>query len=201
MLLSMQKVKEIYSISRRTLINWEKEGLITPVRTPKGRRRYKKEDIEKLLGMIEEKPKPTVVLYARVSTKKQEEYLKNQIRRLEEYANSQGWQYETIFEIASGVNENRRGLLKLLNKIKRGEVEKVVVENPDRLARFGFEYLKFFMESYGVELIVLNGQENEEDINKELAEDLIAIVTSFAARIYGNRGAKKHDNSSGQANF
>ncbi|WP_375804183.1 MerR family DNA-binding transcriptional regulator [Carboxydocella sp. JDF658] len=38
----MQKIKEIYSISRRTLINWEKEGLITPLRTPKGRRRYRK---------------------------------------------------------------------------------------------------------------------------------------------------------------
>ncbi|TCO66898.1 MerR-like DNA binding protein [Caldanaerobacter subterraneus] len=58
MLLSMQKVKEMYSISRRTLINWEKEGLITPVKTPKGIRRYKKEDIEKLLGMLEENPKP-----------------------------------------------------------------------------------------------------------------------------------------------
>ncbi|WP_234949280.1 IS607 family transposase, partial [Thermoanaerobacter uzonensis] len=104
-------------MSRITLINWEKEGLITPVRTPKGRRRYKKEDIEKLLGMLEEELKPKVVLYARVSTKKQEEYLKNQIRRLEEYANFQGWQYEVISEIASGVNENRRGLLKLLNKI------------------------------------------------------------------------------------
>ncbi|AIS53286.1 integrase [Thermoanaerobacter kivui] len=196
MLLSMQKVKEMYSISRRTLINWEKEGLITPVRTPKGIRRYKKEDIEELLGMLEEKPKPKVVLYARVSTKKQEEYLKNQIRRLEEYANSKGWQYEVIHEIASGVNENRRGLLKLLNKIKRGEVEKVVIEYPDRLARFGFEYLKFFMESFGVELIVLNGKENEEDTNKELAEDLIAIVTSFAARIYGQRG-KKHDSDTG----
>ena len=78
MLLSVQKVREIYSICRRTLINWEKEGLITPLRLPMGRRSYKKEDIEKLLGMIEEKPKPTVVLYARVSTKKQEEYLKNQ---------------------------------------------------------------------------------------------------------------------------
>jgi len=105
MLLRMQKVKEMYSISRRTLINWEKEGLITPVKTPKGIRRYKKEDIEKLLGMLEEKPKPKVVLYARVSTKKQEEYLKNQIRRLEEYANSQGCQYEVISEIASEVNE------------------------------------------------------------------------------------------------
>ena len=53
--------------------------------------------------MIEEKPKPTVVLYAKLSTKKQEEYLKNQIRRLEEYAESQGWQYEVISEIASTV--------------------------------------------------------------------------------------------------
>ncbi|MBM7583286.1 putative resolvase [Caldicoprobacter guelmensis] len=197
MLLSIQKVKETYNISRSTLINWEKEGLITPIRTPKGRRRYKKEDIEKLLGMIEEKSKPKVILYARVSTKKQEEYLKNQIRRLEEYANLRGWQYEVISEIASGVNENRRGLLKLLNKIKRGEVEKVVIEHPDRLARFGFEYLKFFMESFGVELIVLNGEENEQDVNKELAEDLIAIVTSFAARIYGQRGGKRHDNNTG----
>jgi len=63
-----------------------KRRVITPIRTPKGRRRYKKEDIEKLLGMIEEKSKPKVILYARVSTKKQEEYLGNQIRRLEEYA-------------------------------------------------------------------------------------------------------------------
>ena len=98
-------------------------------------------------------------------------------------------------EIASGVNENRRGLLKLLNKIKRGEVKKVVIEYPDRLARFGFKYLKFFMESFGVELIILNDRENENDTNKELAEDLIAIVTSFAARIYGQRGGKKYDSN------
>ncbi len=91
MLLNIQKVKETYNISRSTLINWEKEGLISPIRTPKGRRRYKKEDIEKLLGMIEEKTKPKVILYVRVSTKKQEEYLKNQIRRLGEYASLQGW--------------------------------------------------------------------------------------------------------------
>ena len=53
-----------------------------------------------------------------------------------------------------------------MNKIKRGEVAKVVIEYPDRLARFGFEYLKFFMESFGVELVVLNGRENEEDIKE-----------------------------------
>lgn len=89
-----------------------------------------------------------------------------------------------------------------MNKIKRGEVVKVVIEYPDRLARFGFEYLKFFMESFGVELVVLNGRENEEEIKEELAEDLIAAVKSFAARIYWQRGAnKRHGNSSDQANF
>lgn len=73
----------------------------------------------------------------------------------------------------------------------RGKIEKVVVEHPDRLARFGCEHLKFFFESFGVELIVINGKENEEDRTKELAEDLIAIVTSFAAKVYGSRGGKK----------
>ena len=69
-----------------------------------------------------------------------------------------------------------------MNKIKRGEVAKVVIEYPDRLARFGFEYLKFFMESFGVELVVLNGRENEEDIKEELAEDLIAAVYIFCSK-------------------
>ena len=167
--------------------------MLEPVKTPGGRRRYRKEDIERLLGMLEKQPdlSPEVVLYARVSTRKQEKYLKNQIERLKRYAENKGWRYEVISEIASGVNENRRGLQKLLNKVKRGEVKKVVVEYPDRLARFGFNYLRVFFESHGVELVVVNGHEHEEDRMRELAEDLIAIVTSFAARVYDSRGGKK----------
>jgi len=115
MLLTAQKVKELYGIYRNTLLNWEKRGLLKPIKTPGGKRRYKKEDIENLLGILEENSRPRVVLYARVSTKKQEEYLMNQIRRLENFAKSRGWNYEVISEIASGVNENRRQLRKLLN--------------------------------------------------------------------------------------
>jgi len=191
-LLSAQQVKEIFGIHRNTLLKWEKEGLLRPVKTPGGRRRYRRRDIERLLGICEEDDrKADVILYARVSTKKQEEYLRNQVERLESFARQRGWNYEVISEIASGVNEKRRGLKKLLNKVRRGEVKKVVIEYPDRLARFGYEYLKFFLESFGVELVVINGKENEEDRHKELAEDLIAIVTSFAARVYGSRGGKK----------
>ncbi len=145
------------------------------------------------MGLFEEEivSEPRVILYARVSTKKQEKYLQNQIERLKSYAEREKWNYEIISEIASGINENRKGLRKLLNQVKQGKVEKVVIEYPDRLARFGYEYLKFFFESFGVELIVINGKQDEEDRAKELAEDLIAIVTSFAAKVYGSRGGRR----------
>ncbi len=191
MLLTTKQVHESYSISRLTLLKWEKEGLLYPLKTPKGTRRYLKSDLEKLLGgEAEEDSLKKIILYARVSTKKQEEYLMNQIYRLEKQVKLTGQPYEIISEIASGVNENRRGLKKLLNQVKAGHVKKVIIEYPDRLARFGYEYLKFILDAYGVELEILHPKETGE-IQKELAEDLIAIVASFAARIYGHRSKKK----------
>jgi len=191
-LLTIKKCEEIYGISRISLINYEKKGLITPVRTPGGIRRYRVEDIEQILGIIrkENNNDRKTILYARVSTRKQEEYLKNQVKRLEEYAKLNNWDYDIIQEIASGVNENRRGLEKLLNMVERGEVERVVIEYPDRLARFGFNYLKKFLSAFGVKLIIINGNNEEKEKTIELAEDLVAIVTSFAAKIYGKRGYK-----------
>jgi predicted site-specific integrase-resolvase len=148
------------------------------------------------LGIIEEKKDiRKTVLYARVSTKKQEEYLKDQVKRLEEYANSNNWNCEIIQEIASGVNENRRGLQKLLNMVQRGEVERVVVEYPNRLARFGFNYLKQFFSAFGVELVIINGNSEEKEKMVELAEDLVAIVTSFAAKYTHKEVLKGNDNS------
>jgi predicted site-specific integrase-resolvase len=191
-LLTIKKCEEIYGISRVSLISYEKKGLITPVRTPGGIRRYRVEDIEQILGVIKKENNNyrKTILYARVSTRKQEEYLKNQVKRLEEYAKLSNWNYEIIQEIASGVNENRRGLEKLLNMVERGEVERVVIEYPDRLARFGFNYLKKFLSAFGVELIIINGSNEEKEKTIELAEDLVAIVTSFTAKIYGKRGSK-----------
>ena len=54
-LLSTKECKEIYGLSRATLINYEKKGLIKPLRTPGGIRRYRVEDIERLFGMSENK--------------------------------------------------------------------------------------------------------------------------------------------------
>lgn len=192
LLLTAQQIQEIYSLHRNTLYSWEKQAFLHPIRTPGGRRRYRREEIERLLSLglsvPPAMPRPRTALYARVSTRKQEAFLQSQIARLETFAREQGWEYETVAEVASGVNENRRGLTRLLNRAKNSELERVVVEYEDRLARFGLGYIRRFLEAFGVEVLVLNGKESQ-GAQEELAEDLVATVTSFAARIYGRRSS------------
>ena len=198
LLLTAQQVGERYGLHRNTLYAWEQQGLLHPIRTPGGRRRYHRDEIERLLTLepqpVQAESRPRTVLYARVSTRKQEPFLQAQVARLEAFAREQGWDCEVVAEVASGVNENRRGLLKVLNRARRGELDRVVVEYEDRLARFGLGYLRAFLQAFGVELVILNGKERKE-LGEELAEDLVAIVASFAARIYGKRGGSRKGDS------
>jgi len=63
------------------------------------------------------------------------------------------------------------------------------MNSPDRLTRFGFEYLEEYFNSFGVELLVLN-REEDKSLKPELVEDLLTIVTSFAGKLYGHRSHK-----------
>lgn len=48
-LLSIGEVAKIFGINKDTLRNWEKKGLITPLRVgPRKDRKYKPEDIERI---------------------------------------------------------------------------------------------------------------------------------------------------------
>lgn len=95
-----------------------------------------------------------------------------------------------IKEVASGINENRKGIKSLLSIIEKEPVHYLIVEYKDRLARFGYNYLETYCQSHGVEVITVEQQEKKE-LNQEMVEDLIAIMTSFSARLYGKRGSKK----------
>ena len=137
-----------------------------------------------MLGLA---PKRKVVVYARVSSADQKDDLERQKNRLIEFARSQGYEDVIVLEdVASGLNEKRRGLGKLFDLVANGEVEVVFITYKDRLTRFGFSYIERFFSSHGVSIHVVNGE-----ANKELVEDLIAIVTSFAGRLYGMRSHKK----------
>ena len=81
-----------------------------------------------------------IALYARVSTQGQKADLDRQVERLKTYAASRGYQViKIVQEIASGMNDTRPKLLKLLTD---PHVGKIVVEHQDRLTRFGFVYIE-----------------------------------------------------------
>ena len=97
---------------------------------------------------------------------------------------------ETLSETGSGVNENRSKLHRLLRMVRDGEVDVVLVEYQDRLARFGYRYLERYITDFGAKLEVVEKQAINGNSHEELVKDLVSIVTSFSARIYGARGAR-----------
>jgi len=125
-----------------------------------------------------------IVIYCRVSSNDKKDDLKRQIIRCQEFCFNKGFEVDKIFkEVASGMNDNRKELNKLL-KIK---YKYIVVEHKDRLTRFGFNYLETLLSRLGTEIIVINkDKENETDLIK----DFISIITSYCCRLYGMRRCK-----------
>ena len=133
-----------------------------------------------------------VAVYARVSSSTQKNDLERQVESLKLWVskNFPNAEYVVVTDIASGLNEDRRGLRKLIEMAKKKEVQAIVIAYRDRLTRFGFEYLEYFFKQYGVRVEVVFGEE-PKDAYRELVEDLIEIITSFAGKLYGLRSRKK----------
>ncbi|MCL5258776.1 MAG: IS607 family transposase [Firmicutes bacterium] len=125
-----------------------------------------------------------VALYARVSSHDQRSDLDRQLARLSQYAAERNLHVvESAAEVGSGLNGKRRKLLRLLSDAKIGAI---VVEHRDRFARFGSEYLEASLAASGRRLIVVDPAE----MNDDLVQDMIAVLTSFCARLYGRRSAR-----------
>lgn len=125
-------------------------------------------------------------IYARVSSAENKPNLDSQAERLTQYATAKGYQVvRVVKEVGSGLNDQRRQLAKLLSQ---DDYQILIVEHKDRLARFGTHYLDLLLSRIGVRLEVVNLADNGKD---ELMTDLVAIITSFAARLYGQRRAKR----------
>jgi putative resolvase len=127
-----------------------------------------------------------VVIYARVSSHEQRANLERQAERLEDYCAAKGYQVSRVVkEIGSGVHDNRAKFLALLEDQR---IHTIVVEHQDRATRFGFRYLDTLLKGQGRTLEVVNWEENNPE---DLFTDLVSIIDSFAARLYGQRRAKR----------
>ena len=127
------------------------------------------------------------VIYCRVSNTKQQADLKRQETILREYCVSNGIiPDKVISDIASGMNENRKGLHELIGLVKDGKVKTVYVSYKDRLTRFGFDYFVYLFNLFGTEIKVVN-LTSEEDFQQELTQDFISILHHFSMKLYSNR--------------
>ena len=171
---------EILGVDVRTLVKWEQSGQINAIKTPSGQRRY---DIDSYIKSTPAVARKTV-LYCRVSRNAQKSDLNRQVAELQGlYPHA-----ETIKEVGSGLNFKRKKLLNLLSQILKGDIQRVIIADKDRLARFGFDLFNWFCEQNNCELIVLNSKELSPEV--EMVEDILAILHCFSSRLYGLRKYK-----------
>lgn len=177
-------------ISPQTLRRWEREGRIPPPdRTTGGQRRYDLSKINPDLFRAAETTPRRTVAYARVSSHDQKADLERQKQVLELYCASNGWTYEVLSDLGSGMNYHKKGLKRLLDGIVDGSVGRLVVTHKDRLLRFGAELVFAICEAKGCEVVILNRDE-DTTFEEDLAADVLEIITVFSARLYGARSRR-----------
>ena len=130
-----------------------------------------------------ETPPGRAVGYARVSSTEQKPHLENQANRLWAYAGQNGMLLDDVVsEVASGLNDRRPKLRKLLSD---PTVHTMIVEHRERLARFGVGMVEAMLQARGGALIVIDDAEVPDDLVRDMTE----ILTCFCARLYGKRSA------------
>ncbi|MFC3883627.1 IS607 family transposase, partial [Bacillus songklensis] len=159
-LLNMKEARQLLGVSTRTIQNWDKDGKIQIVRTPGGRRRIPLSEIERLQGNNRLSQRK-IAIYARVSSNEQKQKgdLNRQIDFLKEKIAPGFLLVETISDVGSGLNDQRKGLLKLMKLAKKQEITDVAVRYKDRLTRFGYGYLEEYFNSHGVTIHILDDEE------------------------------------------
>jgi predicted site-specific integrase-resolvase len=131
-------------------------------------------------------PGRNVAIYARVANPENRAHLDAQVERLKEYAIRRGYCIVRITkETGSGVNDHRPRLLKLLQE---PDWSILLVEHKDRLTRFAFSLIETLLVAQGRRVEVVN---QAEDDRADLVDDLVAVIYSFGARLYGLRRTKR----------
>lgn len=183
-------MSERLGVTVKTLQNWDNKGILKAHRTPTNRRYYTEEQYSDFIGNQQNKSHKKIVIYARVSTYGQKDDLANQVDFIRQYANVKGMVVdETITDIGSGLNYNRKKWNRLLDQVAQHKIDTILITYKDRFIRFGFEWFKRFCENNGTKIIVLNNPKTSP--NKELVEDLISIIHVFSCRLYGLRKYEK----------
>ena len=191
-LLNMKEAMDYLNVSKITLQRWDNSGRLKAIRTSGGHRRYKLSDLKKFIGEYHAEGKETddviAATYARCSTSNQKQHgdIDRQSQRLSEYCAKKKYKVEYIIkDMGSGINDKRKGFVKLCKLITDKKINKVVIEHKDRLTRFQYNLIEFFFNSYGVDIELTDKKEYTEQ--EELVNDMMMLIASFSGRLYSAR--------------
>lgn len=184
-----KEVLKILGITRQTLYNYLKQGKVSiKAKYNKNFYEYDDDSVYALIGQKQIKNNRKIVSYSRVSTQNQKEQLKEQTIRIYDSCISRGLtlnkQYE---EIKSSMSGDRPKLQELIREVITGNIELVVIENKDRLVRFGFDILEQIFKYYNTKILVLNDSLENKTYEQELTDDLISIIHYFTMKSYSHR--------------
>ncbi|MBS4727635.1 IS607 family transposase [Mycobacterium sp. SM1] len=169
---------ESVGVNRHTAYRWFREGTLPVPAERVGR-----------LILVRATPAgggaaDSVVIYARVSSHDQRADLDRQVARLTAWATERDLTVgQVVTEVGSGLNGKRPKLHRILSD---PDAKVIVVEHRDRLARFGVEHLEAALAAQGRRIVVADPGETTDD----LVRDMIEVLTSMCARLYGRRGAR-----------
>ena len=183
MTVSIGEAAKELGVSVKTVRRWTDSGKLKFERSPTGHRRFYLKDIKRIVPRNLDKADDRITInYARVSSHDQKADLTRQVQMLEAFSGSNGWQFETISDLGSGLNYHKKGLTKLLKRIMSGEVSRLVLTHKERLLRFG--------EEFETEVVIVNKSPEESTFEQELVTDMVELVAVFSARLYGSRSHK-----------
>lgn len=182
-----KEVRDILEISQPTLSTYVKAGKIRVIKVNPYHYIYNEEDVYSLLGRKSKKGE-LIISYSRVSTSAQKNQLKDQQQRIYDWSISNGLTLDDQYsEILSGMNFNRPQLSLIIEQVIQGNVSVLIIENKDRLVRFGFELLENIFKYFGCKILVINDIVQNKSYEQELTEDLIFIIHYFSMRSYSHR--------------
>lgn len=184
-----KEVKKILGITQFTLYRYLKDGKVKlKSKLSKTNYEYDDDSVYALIGQKKQKKDRKIISYARVSTQNQKKQLVEQNQRIYDSCISRGLKLDRQFsDIKSGMTSDRKGFQEAIRMIIQGEVELLVIENKDRLVRFGYEILEQIFKYFGTKILVLNDVLENKSYEQELTEDLISIIHYFTMKNYSHR--------------
>ena len=184
-----KEVKKLLGITQYTLYRYLKEGKVKlNSKLAKTYYDYDEDSVFALIGQKSQKKKKLIISYSRVSTQNQKKQLQEQNQRIYDSCISRGLKLDKQFsDIKSGMTSDRKEFQDVIRMIIQGEVELLVLENKDRLVRFGYEILEQIFKYFGCKILVLNDILENKTYEQELTEDLISIIHYFTMKNYSHR--------------